>query len=241
LRASALARLHPSLRRIAQSVKVVAGPPLSTSATFVTMLNRSRRDALAPDPSSSPATSPDSALLERIRSSDEEAFEHLFRSYYQPLCDFAMSYVRSRETAEELVQTVFLRLWEKRESLEPASGIAAYLFAACRNRSLDHLKHQRVVERTEDAVGSSGESTPAVGSPPARPDEAAHLSELTHAVRQAVQQLPERCRAVAILRWEHQLSHLQIAQALSVSVKAVEAHLARARTTLRDRLAAFKP
>ena len=228
-----------SLRPVAPRVKVVAGLPPSTSATFATMLRRPRRDALAPDSSSSPAASPESALLERIRSGDEAAFEHLFRSYYQPLCDFAMSYVRSRETAEELVQTVFLRLWEKRESLRPAAGVAAYLFAACRNGSLDHLKHRRVVERTESE--SSPESPPAAGSPPPAPDEAAQLSELTRAVRQAVQQLPERCRAVAVLRWEHGLSHLQIAEALSVSVKAVEAQLARARAALRDRLAAFKP
>jgi hypothetical protein len=82
------------------------GSPVRRSATvhvhhFATMLRRSRRDALAPDPSSPPAASPESALLERIGSGEEAAFEHLFRSYYQPLCDFAMSYVRSRETAEE--------------------------------------------------------------------------------------------------------------------------------------------
>jgi RNA polymerase sigma-70 factor, ECF subfamily len=199
----------------------------------------SQRDPLAPAPSAPlPA---ESALLARIRVGDEQAFEQLFRSYYQPLCDFTLSYVRSRETAEELVQTVFLRLWETRERFTPGAGVAAYLFAACRNRSLDHLKHRRVVERAESAGPAPGDPAPAAGSPPPAPDEAAQLAELTHAVRDAVQQLPERCRAAAVLRWEHQLSHLQIAEALSVSVKAVEASLARARAALRDRLSAFKP
>jgi RNA polymerase sigma-70 factor (ECF subfamily) len=196
------------------------------------MLKRLLRGTGAPD-TSSPPSSTEPALLERIRSGDEQAFEHLFRSYYQPLCDFAMSYVRSRETAEELVQTIFLRLWEKREEFEPAAGVAAYLFAACRNRSLDHLKHEGVVARAEPDS--------AIGSPPLRPDEEVQVSELTQAIRQAVQQLPERCRAVAILRWEHQLSHAEIARALGVSVKAIEAHLTRARAVLRERLAAFKP
>ncbi|MFL5516738.1 MAG: RNA polymerase sigma-70 factor [Gemmatimonadales bacterium] len=205
------------------------------------MLKRLPRGARAPDPSSSPSPSSESALLERIRAGDEQAFEHLFRSYYQPLCDFVMSYVRSRETAEELVQTVFLRLWEKREDFTPAAGVAAYLFAACRNRSLDHLKHQSVVARAGDQGGLSGEPESGVGVPPLRPDEAAQVSELTHAIRRAVQQLPERCRAVAILRWEHQLSHLEIARALGVSVKGVEAHLSRARAVLRKSLAAFEP
>jgi len=205
------------------------------------MLKRLLRGAGAPDPSPSPPSSTEPALLERIRSGDEQAFEHLFRSYYQPLCDFATTYVRSRETAEELVQTIFLRLWEKREEFEPAAGVAAYLFAACRNRSLDHLKHEGVVARAEGPGGWAGDPGSALGSPPIRPDEAAQITELTQAIRQAVQQLPERCRAVAILRWEHQLSHAEIARALGVSVKAVEAHLTRARAVLRERLAAFRP
>jgi hypothetical protein len=155
-----------SLRSVAMAVKVVTpGWPTSRRITFRTMLRTSRRDPPAPDPSSSPPASPESALLERIRSGDEAAFEHLFRSYYQPLCDFAMSYVRSRETAEELVQTVFLRLWEKRESLRPATGVAAYLFAACRNGSLDHLKHRRVVERTESESSPTRPPPPALRSP----------------------------------------------------------------------------
>ncbi|HEX3233641.1 MAG TPA: RNA polymerase sigma-70 factor [Gemmatimonadales bacterium] len=200
-----------------------------------------QRDSLAPAPSTPPAAPAESALIDRIRSGDEPAFEQLFRAYYQPLCDFARSYVRSRETAEELVQTVFLRLWETREAFDPAAGVAAWLFAACRNRSLDHLKHRRVVERTESTGGAAGEPAPALGAPPPAPDEAAQLAELAQAVRDAVDRLPERCRATAILRWEHQLTHRQIAQTLRVSVKAVEAHLTRARAALRDRLAAFKP
>jgi RNA polymerase sigma-70 factor (ECF subfamily) len=200
-----------------------------------------QRDPLAPVLSVPPAAQAESALIDRIRSGDEPAFEQLFRAYYQPLCDFVLSYVRSRETAEELVQTIFLRLWETREAFDPAAGVAAYLFAACRNRSLDYLKHRRVVERSESTAGARGEPAPAVGAPPPAPDAAVQLAELTQAVHAAVLRLPERCRAAAILRWEHQLTHRQIAQTLRVSVKAVEAHLTRARAALREHLAAFKP
>jgi RNA polymerase sigma-70 factor (ECF subfamily) len=233
----------PSLREGRAAVKVVvADPPLPPSRTTFAIVRRSpERDPLAPASSAPPASPAESALLDRVRAGDEQAFEQLFRSYYRPLCDFTQSYVRSRETAEELVQTVFLRLWEKREAFRPTAGVAPWLFAACRNQSLDHLKHRRVVERTESASSAAAEPAPAAGSPPPAPDEAVQLAELTHAVRQAVQQLPERCRAAAVLRWEHQLSHLHIAAALGVSVKAVEASLARARAALRDRLSAFKP
>jgi RNA polymerase sigma-70 factor, ECF subfamily len=200
------------------------------------MFKRLQRDTRALD-ASSPPPEAEVAVLERIRAGDEQAFEHLFRSYYQPLCDFVSGYVRSPETAEELVQAVFLRLWQNRETWRPAVGIRAYLFAACRNQSLDHLKHQRVAER-----GSlPGQADASIGAPPVRPDEAAHASELTEAIRRAVQQLPERRRAVVVLRWEHQLTNLEIARALGISIKAVEAHVTRALVFLRQRLGAFKP
>src|SRR5712692_8557596 len=58
----------------------------------------------------------------RIRLADERAFESLFHAYYAALCDFVQSYVRSPDVAEELVQAVFLRIWEHRATWEPAKG-----------------------------------------------------------------------------------------------------------------------
>jgi RNA polymerase sigma-70 factor (ECF subfamily) len=204
------------------------------------MLKRLRRDRLAADAHSSPSPAPEPGQLERIREGDEAVFEQLFKAYYRALCDFVYGYLRSRETAEEIVQTVFLRIWEKRESWEPVTGIRAYLFAACRNQALDHLRHRRIVDRTMVAEGGivSEESGPAR---PPRPDEAIHASELSDALRRAVDGLPERRRAVLVLRWQHHLSNLEIARTLGISVKGVEAHVTRALAGLRERLAAFRP
>jgi len=204
------------------------------------MLKPLRRDPLAADPQSSPSPAPEPAQLERIRAGDESVFEELFKGYYRALCDFVHGYVRSREIAEELVQTVFLRVWEKRESWEPVAGIRAYLFAACRNQALDHLRHRRIVDRVTLAADGM-ESEELCGVPPIRPDEAIHATELTEALRRAVEELPERRRAVLVLRWQHQLSNLEIARALGISVKGVEAHVTRALAGLRERLAVFRP
>jgi RNA polymerase sigma-70 factor (ECF subfamily) len=204
------------------------------------MHRRPHHDALPAIASTSPTSSPEPGQLERIRAGDEKAFEELFKSYYQALCAFTDGYVRSRETAEELVQTMFLRLWEKRESWEPVTGIRAYLFAACRNQALDHLKHRRVVDRVTLAAGDVG-SEEMGRTQPVQPDEAMHATELAEAFRLAVEQLPERRRAVVVLRWEHHLSNLEIARALGISVKGVEGHVTRALALLRDRLRAFRP
>ena len=97
------------------------------------------------------------SLVGGPRLSDEREFETLFLEHYSSLCEFVDSYVHAPDVAEEIVQAVFLRLWESRDSWEPRSGARAYLFAACRNQSLDYLRHERIVARTaEHAIDLSG-------------------------------------------------------------------------------------
>jgi len=191
-----------------------------------------------------PASSADSAARERewvarIRAGDEAAFEQLFEAYFAALCDFAQSYVRDPDAAEELVQNVFLRVWQIRAEWQP-DGVTAYLFGACRNRALSQRRHERIVARFEDRAAHEGLPI-ASGQAPSDPDEDAQASELAEALRRAIHQLPERRRMVVILRWEHHLSHAEIAQVLGISVKTVETQFGRAIAVLRKRLAAFRP
>lgn len=180
------------------------------------------------------------AWIARIAAGDEAAFDQLFEAYYAPLCEFVYSYVRSHATAEELVQTVFLRLWEKHSNCGGVASLRAYLFTACRNQALDHLKHERIVQHTaEQAVAT--QPIPGLGSAPAGADEAVQAAELADAIRRAVETLPERCRLVVQLRWQHQLTNVEIARVLGISVKGVEGHLTRAIASLRQQLAAFRP
>lgn len=178
-------------------------------------------------------------LLERIRAGDEDAFGDLFSAYYSALCDFAQSYVRAQDVAEELVQDIFLRIWERHSTWEPVAGIRAYLFAACRNHALDHIKHERIVARASGAAARE-DRAPGSGQPPSRPDDDTQAAELGEALRKAVHELPERRRLVVILRWQHGLSHAEIARVLGISVKGVETQFGRAIANLRTRLARFR-
>ena len=76
-----------------------------------------------------------------------ERFAVLFRERYPELCHFVLQFVRSRSVAEELVQDLFLRIWERRQSWEEELPSRSYLYQAARNRALDHLKHERIAER----------------------------------------------------------------------------------------------
>jgi len=176
----------------------------------------------------------------RIRLADERAFESLFHAYYAALCDFVQSYVRSPDVAEELVQAVFLRIWEHRATWEPATGARAYLFAACRNQALGGLKHERVVARVARQA-TSEEIALGVAAPRMGADRELQASELTAAFRAAVSRLPERRRIVVILRWQHQMSHAEIARVLGISVKTVEVQIGRALAFFRQQLAHFRP
>jgi len=202
------------------------------------MTFHARRLLLGRDSAASGAENPEREWVERIRAGDEAAFETLFTAYYHALCEFARSFVHAPDAAEELVQNLFLRIWEHRSEWRP-EGVRAYLFAACRNGALDYRRHERIVARFEDRSAAE-DLGGGLGHAPARPDEEAQAGELEAALREAVQQLPERRRLVVVLRWEHQLSHAEIAKVLGISIKTVETQFGRAIAILRTELARFR-
>lgn len=160
---------------------------------------------------------------------EAQAFEDAFRAHYSALCRYASRHVRSDPEGEDLVQDVFLRLWERRERLHGALNLRAYLYSAVRNRALDHLKHRRVVARfaTSDLLSAS---------PPPTPDRELCLAELAGAAERAVAELPARCREAFTLSRRDGLSYREIAEALDVSVKTVETQIRRATRSIRCRL-----
>jgi len=163
---------------------------------------------------------------------DVAPFEALFRAHYPPLCDFVYGYVRSRAVAQELVQDLFLRLWERAGT--PASTLAAsYLYTAARNRAVGHLRRERVAAAW--AKSPAGAAHPA----PAGADEPLREHELRDALERAVAELPERCRLIFTLSRYRSLSNAEIAEMLCISVNTVEQQMWRALKTLRAKLAPY--
>jgi RNA polymerase sigma-70 factor (ECF subfamily) len=174
------------------------------------------------------------ALLEQIRQGDEGAFDAVFRAHYPSLVGMAERMLRSRAVAEEIVQEIMLALWRRRESLPVEESLRAYLFRATRNRALNHLRHARVEREGEPYLADTSVRTPT--APSVLIEE-----EIDAAVRAAVSELPERCREVFELSRVHGLRYTEIAAALGISVKTVEAQMGKALRLLRQRLAAWLP
>lgn len=167
------------------------------------------------------------------RHLDRAGFERLFRERYAGLCAFARRYVRDAALAEELVQDVFLALWQRRHALERRDSIAAYLFTSVRNAALNQLKHREVARRFRRDAALAAAPRPVAA------DEVAHHNELAEALEAAIADLPEKARLALTLSRDAGLTYAQIAETLGVSVKAVEANVSRALRLLRERLAPY--
>jgi len=174
----------------------------------------------------------DQTLVERVRAGSASAFERLFKKYYADLCDFSAAMVRNREAAEDIVQAAFAGIWTRHGSWSPAIGPRAYLFRACRNAAIDHLRHLQLKARAEWLVADVVRSAAAAGQ--VRPDASVEADELRAQLFEAVDSLPERRRLVVILRWQHQLTNAEIAEILGITGRGVETQFSRALVSLRE-------
>ncbi|MFI5233636.1 MAG: RNA polymerase sigma-70 factor [Gemmatimonadales bacterium] len=174
--------------------------------------------------------------LVRVRTGDEAAFEQLFRGHAAALCAFAFSYVRSRETAEEIVQDLFCWIWEQRFTVEMPHGVRAWLFSAVRNRSLNAVRNSRVEFSIHERLSRDARGRPATA---ALPDAELSGRELAAAIGRVVAAMPARCREVFTLVREQHFSHAETSRVLGISPKTVEIHMTRALAILRAELGAW--
>jgi RNA polymerase sigma-70 factor (family 1) len=193
------------------------------------------RENVAIDSGIPSAASPERDWVERIRAGDPAAFEALFHAYHVPLCAFAYRYVGARDLAEEIVQELFLFVWERRETWDVRTSVKNYLFTAVRNAALSYLRHERVIRRRE------AETVELFARPSASADSETRAGELVAAVHRAVGRLPERCRLIFTLHREQGLTYAEIAQVLEISPKTVEVQMGRALKSLRKALTGFWP
>ena len=172
--------------------------------------------------------------LARLRSGDHEAFNEIFRQWYEPAVRSAARILRDTGVAEEISQDVFLELWRRREALPPDSSPGAYVLQSVRNRALNHLRHLHVQQKSIVHIE-------ALTEPAERADVGVQANELEAAAREAIAALPPRTREVFVLSRERGMRYSEIAEALGVSVKAVEANMSRALRIMRERLAPWLP
>jgi len=175
----------------------------------------------------------DQLLVQRLNASDTSALSDIYNAYWQPLFLSSYNLLKSKELSEDIIQDVFLDLWNKRESLIINISLKAYLYACTRYKVYEYFrknKNKLRVDLLDDLNKRLTESTPLT--------KLMH-KELVQHIENVVATLPEKCRLVYTLSREQKLSHKEIADQLNISPKTVENHITKALKTLKLSLGSF--
>jgi len=165
----------------------------------------------------------------------ESAFEEVFKSHFRRLYAYAFTIVKEEMAAEEMVQNVFFRIWEKRGQLDIQSSVTAYLYRAVYHESLNFLKHMKVRSAYQAYASSEAKN---------QSDNASsklQLSELEKKLNIALGELPEQCRTIFQMSRFEELKYQEIADRLGLSIKTVENQMGKALRILRVKLADYLP
>jgi RNA polymerase sigma-70 factor (ECF subfamily) len=177
----------------------------------------------------------DGYLIESLVRQDGAAFEQVFKTHFKNLHAYACTIIREETAAEEVVQQVFFKLWERSKGLSISGSVAAYLYKAVYNESLNYLKHQKVKSDYQQHFNHTMKNENDTAG------EKISLKEMEYKLSKALNDLPEQCRTVFQLSRFEELRYREIADHLGISVKTVENHMGKALKILRTKLIEFLP
>ena len=168
-------------------------------------------------------------MIKGIRAGRESAFNQLFQDYYRPLSVFALKYVSDLESAKEIVQDLFVHLYETRQSIMITNSLESYLYQSVRNRCLNQIKQQHTRKMHLDQYHSEKDTAE---------DMEARIreTELEHTIFQIVSGLPAQCKRIFKMSRVKGLSNSEIAEQLKISKRTVETQISNALKILRDKL-----
>jgi len=172
----------------------------------------------------------DNETIRRIREGDAGQFESLFRSSYVTLVRYARTLIKDHDTAEEIVQDLFFRIWQDKEKIKIESSLNGYLFRAVHNRCLHYIEHRKVVEKHAEEMSYRQPETAE------NPAEILNHKELQNRIASILERLPERCGMIFCMNRFEGLKYTEIAEKLSLSVKTVESNMGRALKEFRKEL-----
>lgn len=174
----------------------------------------------------------DIELFLKLREGDEQAFQTIFRNYYQALCNYAYQHLNNRDLAEEAVQDIFVKIWEKRSSINIETSVKNYFFRSVRNQCLNILQHEKIKKQYAGKVLETS----------VQEIDPGHFYlevNLIQRIEKSIESLPPKRREIFRLSREQGLKYKEIADTLNISVKTVEAQMGLALKHLRSELREF--
>jgi len=170
----------------------------------------------------------DLILLQRVQLGDKEAYGILFHKYYSFLCFLSKRYTKDMSTAKEVVQEIFIYIWEHRNKININLSLKSYLSQAVKFNSIRRINNYRKniisIEYIPDCKHDS------------EFNDQLEYAELQNSILQAIESLPSQCQKVFEMSRFEKLSYREISASLNISVKTVEAHISKALKIINDYL-----
>jgi len=170
-------------------------------------------------------------IAQGLRLGTPDSYEALYRKYYVPLCAFCAKYVKDDGVAEEIIQSLIIKIWEKRDQLNIPDELKLYLFKSAYNNCLSHLK--KIGKRTFDDIVEIEDRIDSGLS------HSIESIELALKIERSKEKLPDQTVKIFEMSRDHALTYPEIAEELNLSVKTVEYHMSKALKFFRIELQEF--
>jgi RNA polymerase sigma-70 factor (family 1) len=169
-----------------------------------------------------------SFLAHRLISGDSKAYYFLMEFYYQSLCAYAQSLCKDHDFAEDIVQNVFVKMWDKRKKINPDLSIKSYLYKSVYNEFIDQYRKNKLVVYLEKKYFEAIDLVVDI--------ESEELEGLIKLMNAEIENLPSKCREIFLMNKKEGLTHTEISEYLNLSIKTVEGHITRAFKILTEKL-----
>ncbi|WP_199912748.1 RNA polymerase sigma factor [Aquimarina aquimarini] len=171
----------------------------------------------------------EATLMLFLKKGDEKAYNYLIDTYHHKLCVYADSLINDTMKSQDIVQNVFIKIWEKRKLLNINFSLQNYLYRLTYNEFIDQYRKTKAVTKIEkkyiEYLNSFVEK-----------EDPEMMEKLINLVKHAIQELPPKCKQIFELSKKEGLTNLEISNHLNINIKTVEAHITKAFSLIRKRL-----
>ncbi len=168
-------------------------------------------------------------LIEHLRKGDEDAFTYLMDTYHKKLCIYAKSLCHDIYTAEDIVQNIFLSVWERRKKLKDIYPIQSYLYQSVYNEFINqHRKKATLITLEKEYIKTLNAIL--------EEEDTSELARLIALVKQEIHELPPKCKEIFIMGKQEGLTYAEIAEHLNISFRTVENQMSKAFVIIREKV-----
>ena len=168
-------------------------------------------------------------LIENLKKGNEDSFVYLMNTYHDKLCVYARGLTKDHYTAQDIVQNVFLRVWEQRKKLNSSLNLNNFLYKSIYNEFIDHYRKIKLLTPLEEEHIKQLNTI-------VSEQKASEIDRLVELVKQEIENLPPKCKSVFTMGKLEGLTYVEIAEHQKVSIRTVEMHMSRAFEIIRKKI-----